>query len=467
MEIIGGIFDWIGTNESVLSGIAAAIVIIGVAWRPIRSAFRRRDDAPPPERPAPGFVPETLAPPLVSDRPSIAVMPFTSLSGDPDQEYLADGLSEDIILGLSRIKQLFVIARGTCFTYRGKSVDAAQVARELGVRYVLEGSVRRSGGGIRVSAQLVDAARRTPVWAEQFDRRLEQITEVDDEVTEALISALLPALRRAEIEQSRRSAPGDLTAWALVNQAWVWVQSDLGDAETLGRAIDACRDAIRREPEHAFAHAVLALALSLASHRPDTTARREEADRMIDRALALGPDDPLVHHCHAALLGNLGRTAEGVRAWRRAIDLDPNNAGARAGLGIAQIFLGQSAEALGHIDAALRRSPRDPIAYHWLAYRALALSLLERRDEAEEAAHASTALRPSTVGLGVLCGLRMEAGDEDGAMAIWEKLLERQPGIRAQDVGRLARALAPDPARGERIERALQALDVVVATRTA
>lgn len=458
LEIIRSIFAWIGTNESVLSGIAAAIVIAGFAYRPIRSLLTRGDDGARATGPDRSAAEASPLPPPITDRPSIAVMPFANLSNDAEQEFLADGLSEDIILGLSRIKQLFVIARGSCFSYKGRPIDAGQVSRELGVRYVLEGSVRRSGDGIRVTAQLVDAARRTPVWAEHFDRRLDQITEVDDEVTEALIAALLPALRRAEIERTRRAAPGDLTAWALVNRAWVGVQSDLGDPAALEQATEACREALRREPEHAFAHAVLALSLSLASHQRGGGGRREEAQAAIDRALALAPDDSLVHHCHAALLGNFGRTAEAIRAWGRAIDLDPNSAGARAGLGIAKIFMASPGEALGHIDAALRRSPRDPIAYHWLAHRALALSLLGRRDEAEEVARISVEQRPSNVGLGVLAGVLVERGDLSGGLEQWHRLAARQSGLRAEDVGRIARSLAPDPARGEQVARAMQVL---------
>lgn len=458
MEIIRSIFTWIGTNESVLSGIAAAIVILGFAYRPVRGLFDRRAGDSRAAGPVLSAPDARSLPPLVTDRPSIAVMPFANLSNDAGQEFLADGLTEDIILGLSRIKQLFVIARGSCFSYKGRSIDADQVARELGVRYVLDGSVRRSGDGIRVTAQLVDAARRTPVWAEHFDRRLDQITEVDDEVTEALIAALLPALRRAEIERTRRTAPSDLTAWALVNRAWVGVQSDLGDPAVLQQATEACRDALRREPEHAFAHAVLALSLSLASHQHGGASSREEAQAAIERALALAPDDSLVHHCHAALLGNFGRTAEGIRAWGRAIDLDPNSAGARAGLGIAKIFMARPDEALGHIDAALRRSPRDPIAYHWIAHRALALSLLGRRDEAEETARASVEQRPSSVGLGVLAGVLVERGDIAGALEQWNRLAARQSGLRAEDVGRIASSLAPDPERSEQLARAMQVL---------
>jgi len=197
VEIFEALFTWIGTNEAVLSGIAASIVIFGVAYRPIRRLLpggrRARSataDGEAASRTA-GSSADAPSPPLVTDRPSIAVVPFANLSADPEQAFLADGLTEDIILGLSRVKQLFVIARNTSFTYRGRTVDAATVSRELGVRYVLEGSLRRSGDRIRVTAQLVDATTRSPVWSEHFDRRVEEITQIDDEVTEAILAALV------------------------------------------------------------------------------------------------------------------------------------------------------------------------------------------------------------------------------------------------------------------------------------
>ena len=210
-----------------------------------------------------------------------------------------------------------------------------------------------------MTAQLVDATSRSPAWAERFDRKLEEILEVDDEVTEAIVAALQPALRRAEAERARRAAPEDLTAWSLVNRAWVAVQSDLGSVEAAESAVAACEEALRRDPEYAFAHAVLGHARSLLAR--EGLGSMEAADAAMRRALELGADDPLVHHCHAALLGNFGRTAEGVRAWERALDLDPNSAGARAGLGIAQIYLRRPERALASIDEALRLSPRDPI----------------------------------------------------------------------------------------------------------
>ena len=454
MEALGSIFDWIGANEAVLSGIAATIVILGVLYSFFRRLFGSSKD--PSSEAAPKTSANEPAASMYAESPSIAVLPFANLSGDPEQEFLADGLTEDIILGLSRVKQLFVIARNTCFTYKGRTVDAQEVSRELGVRYVLEGSVRKTGNRIRVTAQLVDASTRTPKWAEHFDRKVEEILVVDDEVTEAIVAALQPALRRVEAEYARRAAPEDLTAWALVNRAWVAVQSDLGDRSAAEEAIQACNEALALDGDYAFAHAVLAHAKSLLVHPSEPTEAEAEGLVSIRRALELGPDDPLVHHCYAALLGNLGRTDDAIRAWERAIELDPNNAGARAGLGIARIFKRHADSSLELIDGALRRSPADPLCYHWLANRALALALTRRVDEAIETAQEAIQRRPSRLSYAVLAATMAHVGRDDESGAAWRELAESLPGLSSDDFARLAGAMAPDEEWGKEITRALR-----------
>jgi adenylate cyclase len=456
VDFFGSIFGWIGTNESVLSGIAATIVILGVLYVPIRTLLTRSTESVEPE---PSPQPPIRVPvALHTDSPSIAVMPFANLSGDPEQEFLADGLTEDIILGLSRVKQLFVIARNTCFTYKGTTPDAQDVSQNLGVRYVLEGSVRKTGDHIRVTAQLVDAQTRTPKWAEHFDRKVEEIFEVDDEVTDAIVAALQPALRRAEADHARRASPDDLTAWALVNRAWVAVQSDLGDADAAAEAIHACEQALTLDPHYAFAHAVLAHARSLLVHQPTPQPEEAGAEAVasIRRALELAPDDGLIHHCHAAVLGNLGNTDGAIRAWERSIELDPNNAGARAGLGIGKIYKRRAEESLELIDGALRRSPADPLQYHWLGNRALALFLTGRVAEAIEVAQASLQRKPSRLAYAVFAGaLACENRLEEAGQA-WSELDQRFEVLVADDFARMSGGLAPDPEWGRVVEQALR-----------
>lgn len=468
MEFFSEIFRLIGANEAVLSGIAAAIVILGVVVAAIRQLLGRsssRSDTDTGSRASktPNDAISTNASPsrnsatvpLHTDSPSIAVMPFANLSGDTEQDFLADGLTEDIIFGLSRVKQLFVIARNTCFTYKGTTPDALVVSRELGVRYVLEGSVRKVGDRVRITAQLVDAQTRTPKWAERFDRKLEEILDVDDEVTEAIVTALQPALRRAEVEHAHRASPEDLTAWSLTNRAWVSIQSDLGDTEAARTAIQACQQAVALDPDYAFAHAVLGHARSLlVNHQlPDTEDLMRLSLASIRTALELGPNDPVVRHCHAAILANVGQTDHSIREWQRAVDLDPNNAGARAGLGISMIFRGSSSEGLELIDSALRRSPADPLQYHWLGYRALGLISIGRVAEAIEEARKSLDRKKSRLAYAVLAGALAHEDRLEEAGAAYAALDERFDGLVAEDFARLAGSLAPDEEWGKVVER--------------
>jgi TolB-like protein len=447
VEFIAQAFAWIGENEAVLSGLAAAIVIIGVLSSPLRGRFSKRavaasaegDDA---ETPVAGLS-------LVTDRPSIAVLPFQNLSGDPAHEYLADGLSEDVITGLSRVKEFFVIARNTTFTYKGRAVDVQEVSSDLGVRYVLEGSIRAAGDRIRVTAQLIDATTRAHAWAERYDRPLADILSVDDEVTDAIVAALQPALRRAEIETSRRSDPGDLGAWALVNGARFSIQSDLSDDTKVRAAAAACEEAIEIDPEYALAHAVLAHARSLTSQEMEPALETAGVSGPMARALELAPDDPDVQHAYAAVLGNLGRTMDAVRAWERSLELNPNSAAARAGLGVTQIFLKCHVDAVNHIDAALRLSPSDPLLYHWLAHRALACTMLGRWDEALENAADSVHRTGSRVGWATYSGALARAGRLREAGTAWQKLVELTPEISAATLAGFLRSVAMDEASFE------------------
>jgi TolB-like protein/Tfp pilus assembly protein PilF len=464
VNLLSQAFAWIGANEAVLSGIAAAIVIVGVLSSPLRRRFSRRGARDPVDaNESQGLERD---PELITDRPSIAVLPFANLSGEPDHEFLADGLTEDIITGLSRVKQFFVIARNTTFTYKGRPVDVQEVSRALGVRYVLEGSVRATGERIRITAQLIDATTRAHAWAERFDRPLADILAVDDEVTEAIVAALQPALRRAEIESSRSADPKDLGAWALVNRAWVSIQSDLGDEERASAAVKACEEAIALDRDYALAHAVLAYARSLSAGQLPPSPADEGAMASMRRALELAPDDASVQHAYAAMLGNLGRTADAIRAWERSLDLNPNNAAAKAGLGIAQIYLARHSEAIANIETALRLSPSDPLLYHWLAHRALACVMLARWDEALESAADSVHRNGSRVGWATYAGALAHAGRLEEAGWAWKALRERTPGVSADALAAFLRSVASDPSSALAAEEAMQKASDAEAAQT-
>jgi TolB-like protein/class 3 adenylate cyclase len=192
----------------------------------------------------------------VPDKPSIAVLPFTNLSGDPEQDYFADGIVEDIITGLSRIKWIFVIARNSSFAYRDKPVDVKQVGRELGVRYLLEGSVRKSGTRVRITAQLIDAGTGTHIWAEQYNRALDDIFAVQDELTISVVGVIEPTLRTAEIERARRKRPDSLDAYDLYLRALPFVFTAM--PEDADKALPLLARAVELEPDYAAAHAMIA-----------------------------------------------------------------------------------------------------------------------------------------------------------------------------------------------------------------
>jgi adenylate cyclase len=294
----------------------------------------------------------------LSDKPSIAVLPFQNMSGDPEQEYFADGMVEEIITALSRVRSFFVIARNTTFTYKGPAVDVKQVGRELGVRYVLEGSVRTAVNRIRVTAQLVEAETGNHVWAERYDRDLADIFAVQDEITERVVAEIEPELYAAENIRSRRKPPDSLDAWECVIRALSCIgqgaRSEITEAEAL------CRRAIAITPGYGRAHSLLAWALlRRTTWSGDLQTVVPEISRETQTALALDDRDPWPHLIQAILFSRLHRFGAALRTLRRALELNPNFALAHAYL--ANTLANQEAhrEAVDSADHALRLSPRD------------------------------------------------------------------------------------------------------------
>ena len=295
------------------------------------------------------------------DRPSIAVLPFTNMSGDSEQDYFVDGIAEEIIIALSRVRWFFVIARHSTFAYRNKGMDAKQIARELGVRYVLAGSVRRADDRIRVSAQLIEGSSGNNVWARSYDRALSDIFAVQDEMTQTIVGAIEPELGRAERERARVKARDNLDAWSIYQRGMFHLyrctREDLFEARTLFRqaiAIDPeLGPAYSGEAEAYYYEVVYGFAES-------NQENREKAIGPAHRAVTLDAEDAGAH-C------TLGR----IRYFRReyppaiselevALELNPNLALAHYGLGAALVFSGRAAESLSHLEAAIRLSPHDP-----------------------------------------------------------------------------------------------------------
>jgi TolB-like protein len=352
-------------------------------------------------------------------KPSIAVLPFQNMSGDAEQEYFSDGLTEDIITGLSRQQWFFVIARNSTFAYKAEMVDVRKVASELGVRYVLEGSVRKTSGRVRVTGQLIDATSGIHLWADRYDRDLVDIFELQDEITDKVIGSVGPQILSAETARVRRKPPQSIDAWDLVMHALphMWRVS----AEEQRSAQEFLQRAIALDAEYAHAHALLGWTyvsmFNVDSHRPI----RELTDRSIDagaKAVALDDQEPWGHLVVGLGHARRRRPAPAVSHLSKAVDLNPNFALAHAGLGYALACGGEPERGLQSLEQAERLSPRDPfLAVYAPTVRYMALFALERYEEAIAVCRATAALHPNhagawrlmTVSLGLL-GRTDEAG---------------------------------------------------------
>ena len=328
------------------------------------------------------------------DKPSIAVLPFANLSGDPEQGYLADGIAEDILTGLSRLRWLFVIARNSSFTYKGRHVDVRQVGRELGVRYVLEGSVRKGGNRIRVTGQLIEATTGNHLWAERYDRALDDVFAIQDEITGSVIGCIQPHVYAAEHDRLKRKPPQRLDAWeSFVRGMFLYSQhSDTSTKEALGM-LDR---AIGLDPGYAQAHALRAVCLAWRAFQgwEDRETAFAEAGAGADRAVACDPGEPWAYLAHGFVAIAKWRDAEAVGAFRRAIDANPNFAYAHGLLGAAHAFGGRPDQAIECIDRGVRLSPRDIFGDEYQLYYAFAHFQAGRYAEAAAAAQLAIQQRP-------------------------------------------------------------------------
>jgi TolB-like protein len=333
--------------------------------------------------PAPHGGPSPDPAAALPDAPSIAVLPFTYMGADPAQEFLADGITEDITTELSRLRWLLVIARNSTFAYKGRAVDVRQVARELGVRYVLEGSVRTAGGRIRVTAQLVDAETGRYIWAERYDRDLGDLFAVQDEITRSAVAAVEPHLYAEEGARAARRAPGSIDAWGPVVRA-------LGLINRVGRAQNAeaqtlLRRAIVVEPGYARAHAVLGWAVWWAAQScwlPDQREGFDQAARHAEAAAALDPAEPWARMTLGLCLSNMRQHDRALVQLRAALELNPNFALGRTALGWASIRAGHFEEAIAETGRALRMSPVDSFSGIYTSFHGLALLGARRFTEA-------------------------------------------------------------------------------------
>ena len=366
------------------------------------------------------------------DKPSIAVLPFTNMSGDADQEYFADGVVEDIITGLSRIKWLFVIARNSSFVYKGKAVDVKRVGRELGVRYVLEGSVRRAANRVRLTGQVVETETGRHIWAQRYDGTLDDIFTLQDEVTMSVVAAIEPSLRQAEIERVKRKRPDSLHAYDLVLRALADGRASLSMPDTAAMALRFLDRAIELEPDYALAHAYAAACnhtLYLRGGLPEE--RRLAAIRHARAGIARGQDDAMALTMSGFVIGmDEHDRAAALQAFEAALALSPSTAFTYMAGSVIFGWAGQAERAIEWAERALRLNPLDPMQWYSCHGLTLAHFALGHDEEAATAARRGIQYNPGmSIGHMLLAAPLSRLGRLDEARATAARVMELQPNF--------------------------------------
>jgi adenylate cyclase len=388
------------------------------------------------------------------DKPSMAVLPFDNLSGDRDQEYFADGMVEEIITALSRMRWLFVIARNSTFVYKHRSVDIKQVGRELGVRYVLEGSVRRAGDKLRIAGQLIDTATGSHIWADRYDGALSDVFDLQDRIAASVVGAIQPSILSAEMERSARKRPDSLVAYDFVLRALPLVWS-LNRAQSES-AQDLLERALSVEPDYSLALSLAAWCHAQRAVYNWTDALDEEREialHLAQRAAAINRDDPMV----LAILGAAHTIARDLRVagehLERALSLDPNSAWAWSRSGWLNVHRGHPELAIQQFERAIRLSPFDPAGFVCFFGIADACFLRGQYDEAVEWSHKGLSQQPEAAWhLRVLVPALIRAGRSDEAHQAFETLMKHYPGLT---IGKVRNAL---PFAADMVERIVDGL---------
>lgn len=366
------------------------------------------------------------------DRPSIAVLPFVNMSPDRSHEYLADSMTEDIITALSHIRWLFVIARTSTFTYKGKPIDIGGIGRELGVRYIIEGSVRHQEQRLRITVQLVQADTAAQIWAERYDRSTKDIFDIQDEITEAVAGAIEPEIAASERDRARRKAPQDIGAWDLYQRGWWHFLQQ--NAEHFAKARKLYREAAERDPTFAAPRAALAVLdyMVLArSWTDDPETLLIEIFEEASRAVALDADDSLSHAAMGLAFLKRSDVERAIGEHKVALALNPSSSIAHWSYGVVLNRAERFAEGIEHFDAAMRLSPRDPRMWQLLTFKASALYHLHRYEETIACArdatrHPTSDLIWPFLHLAGACG---HLGRSVEAAAAIAELRRRKPGL--------------------------------------
>src|SRR5712672_773881 len=364
------------------------------------------------------------------DRPGIAVLPFINMSGDRTQEYFSDGISEDIITALSKLRWFFVIARNSSFTYKGRSVHINEIARELGVRYVVEGSVRRSGSQVRISAQLNDVTTGSHLWAERYDRGIADVFAVQDEITEAIVAAVEPHLYAAESFRAQHKPPGSLDAWDLVMRAlshyWRVTPQDNVVAQAL------LEKAIAMDPNYGQALGLLADSYAFGAHMgwAEMASVVQIAEPAALAAVLADSADPWAHYALGGVYLITRRFDSSLAELKLALDLNPNFSQAQNYYAAALTFCGRWQEGDEAARRALRLSPRDPFSAQCYGSASMAQYVGRNYDEAIRLARVAIRLRGDYAGAHrVLTAAAGMAGQIEVAMAALQELRRAQPNI--------------------------------------
>ena len=343
---------------------------------------------------------EILAPakpaPAEAAHLSVVVLPFANLSGDPSQDYFADGITEDLTTDLSRIGGSFVIARNTAFTYKGKSIDTKEIGKELGVRYVLEGSVRRDQDRVRVNAQLIDAHSGAHLWADQFDTTRANLLQMQDEIVARLANALGYELLKAETQRSAHSTNPDADDLAIRCITAARKAGYLGTEADAGYRL--CEQALDADPNNVLALTTLSRKFYLPvmlNRSADPRADLKRADELASRALVLDANSGAAHLAKGQVLRAEGRLDDAIAEYERTLALDPNAANAISTLGSSYTALGQYEKAIEFLDKAIRLSPRDPALVFWYWDKSNDYLGLQQYDQAIEWARRAIAINPN------------------------------------------------------------------------
>jgi len=414
----------------------------------VRFVGEVREEVEPPSEPAMVAVPDNMKPGLTEpDGPSIAVLPFQTFGSEPEQEYFSDGMVEEIITALSQMRWLFVIARNSSFAYKGKSPDVRLVGRELGVRYVLEGSVRKAANRLRITGQLIDASTGAHLWAGRFDGGLEDTFDLQDNVTASVIGAIAPKLEQAEIARAKRKPTGSLGAYEFylrgMASVYRWTREGVSEAlQLFGKAIE-------HDPDFAAAYGMAAwcyfwrMVNGWMTDRPQEIA---EARRLAGRAAELGKDDAVALTFGGLALGAaVGDIEAGLALIDRALVLNPNLAAAWSASGTLRSNRGDHAMAIEHLARAMRLSPLDPLMFFMETFTAFAHFQAGRYDEARHLAEQACRDQPHYVtAIRIAAVSNAGAGRLDEARRHIARALELDPGLRISTLTDRVSTLRPD-----------------------